>query len=46
MILGFDEFMNLVLDEAAEVHKKKGEKYVGRVLLKGDNISLIMNSGR
>ena len=37
---GFDEYMNLVLDEATEVHKK-GEKKLGRIMLKGDSITLI-----
>lgn len=41
-ILGFDEFMNLVLDESEEVVKKTGSRVkLGRILLKGDNISLI-----
>ena len=39
---GFDEYMNLVLDEAAEVHMKKNtEKKLGRIMLKGDSITLI-----
>lgn len=34
--------MNLVLDDAHEVNVKKGtRKSVGRILLKGDNITLI-----
>jgi len=34
--------MNLVLDEAEEVHVKKGTKsFIGRIMLKGDNITLI-----
>ncbi|KAL5009664.1 hypothetical protein ScPMuIL_011969 [Solemya velum] len=41
-IVGFDEYMNLVLDEAEEVHlKAKTRKTLGRILLKGDNITLI-----
>ena len=44
-IIGFDEYMNLVLDEAAEVHlKRKTMKKVGRIMLKGDNISLIQSA--
>ncbi|GJY77744.1 small nuclear ribonucleoprotein E-like protein [Tanacetum coccineum] len=44
-IIGFDEYMNLVLDEAEEVSiKKKTRKPLGRILLKGDNITLMMNS--
>jgi len=41
-IIGFDEYMNLVLDEAEEVNtKSKQRKPIGRILLKGDNITLI-----
>ncbi len=41
-ILGFDEFMNLVLDEAEEIRMKAGTRRpVGRIMLKGDNISVI-----
>ena len=33
--LGFDEYMNLVLDNASEVHmKRKTEKKLGRIMLK------------
>ncbi|PSN69196.1 small nuclear ribonucleo protein E [Corynespora cassiicola Philippines] len=43
---GFDEFMNLVLDDAFEVTLKtkdtpESRRKVGQILLKGDNISLI-----
>lgn len=42
---GFDEFMNLVLDDAVEVNvKKETRQPLGRILLKGDTISLIMNT--
>ncbi|CAF1406636.1 unnamed protein product [Rotaria sp. Silwood1] len=41
-IIGFDEYMNLVLDDADEILLKKNtRKKIGRILLKGDNISLI-----
>lgn len=41
-IIGFDEYMNLVLDEAEEVSvKRKTRKPLGRILLKGDNITLM-----
>lgn len=42
-IIGFDEFMNVVMDEAAEVFVKesKPRRELGRILLKGDNITLI-----
>lgn len=39
---GFDEYMNLVLDEAEEVSAKRNtRKPLGRILLKGDNITLM-----
>lgn len=42
-IIGFDEYMNLVLDDAEEVLlKKKSRNPLGRILLKGDNITLLM----
>ena len=35
-IIGFDEYMNLVLDDAEEVHiKKNTRRRVGKILLKG-----------
>ncbi|KAI6204808.1 putative small nuclear ribonucleoprotein E [Aphelenchoides besseyi] len=41
-IIGFDEYMNVVIDEAEEVHMKvDNRKKLGRILLKGDNITLI-----
>ncbi|XP_076062058.1 small ribonucleoprotein particle protein SmE isoform X1 [Oratosquilla oratoria] len=44
-IIGFDEYMNVMLDQAEEVHMKKGaRKNIGRILLKGDNITLIQNT--
>ena len=73
-VIGFDEFMNLVLDNAEEVHltnpknRKKDEvrkeesrvklgsqeaiklkrilktSFTGRILLKGDNITLLMKA--
>ena len=49
-IIGFDEYMNCVLDDAEEVYTKKNQPDVppkrtklGRLMLKGDNISLICN---
>lgn len=39
---GFDEYMNLVLDEAEELSvKRQTRKQLGRILLKGDNITLM-----
>ncbi|KAL7678354.1 hypothetical protein ACOME3_004582 [Neoechinorhynchus agilis] len=44
-IVGFDEYMNLVLDDSEEIHlKKKYRKKLGRILLKGDNVTLIQLS--
>lgn len=41
-IRGFDEFMNVVVDDAVEVSTNDGSKEsLGRILLKGDNITLI-----
>ncbi|RSH79216.1 mRNA splicing protein sme1 [Apiotrichum porosum] len=48
-IIGFDEFMNVVLDEAEEVYdcsakpgkEVKPRRSLGRILLKGDNITLV-----
>mmetsp|Transcript_7575 Transcript_7575/g.32031 ORF Transcript_7575/g.32031 Transcript_7575/m.32031 type:complete len:87 (+) Transcript_7575:90-350(+) len=43
VIIGFDEYMNLVLDKAAEINQKdKSRKELGRMMLKGENITLIM----
>ena len=42
-MVGFDEYMNIVLDDAFELDlKKKTRKALGRLLLKGDNVSVIM----
>nr|CCA16294.1 small nuclear ribonucleoprotein homolog putative [Albugo laibachii Nc14] len=43
-IMGFDEYMNIVLDEAEEVDVKKAKRApLGRILLKGDTITLMMS---
>lgn len=44
-IVGFDEYMNLVLDDAEEYNVKNmnKRKTLGRIMLKGDNITLIQN---
>lgn len=42
VLQGFDEYMNVVLDDAIEVDVKRGgRKNLGRILLKGDNITLV-----
>jgi small nuclear ribonucleoprotein E len=45
-MLGFDEFMNIVLDNAEEVPQKEGEprRKVGRIMLKGENICLMQQA--
>uniref|UniRef100_A0A0K8RK16 Small nuclear ribonucleoprotein E n=1 Tax=Ixodes ricinus TaxID=34613 RepID=A0A0K8RK16_IXORI len=44
-IIGFGEYMNLVLDDAEEIYTKtKQRKQVGRILLKGENITLIVST--
>lgn len=42
LLIGFDEYMNLVLDDACEYYVKSNlKKAVGRILLKGENITVI-----
>eukprot|EP00537_Pseudo-nitzschia_pungens_P012712 CAMPEP_0172394512 /NCGR_PEP_ID=MMETSP1061-20121228/15546_1 /TAXON_ID=37318 /ORGANISM="Pseudo-nitzschia pungens, Strain cf. pungens" /LENGTH=89 /DNA_ID=CAMNT_0013125903 /DNA_START=94 /DNA_END=363 /DNA_ORIENTATION=+ len=41
-IIGFDEYMNMTLDDAVEIGKTRIE--VGRILLKGDAITLIQEA--
>ncbi|XP_056642155.1 probable small nuclear ribonucleoprotein E [Diorhabda carinulata] len=44
-IIGFDEYMNLVLDDAEEVHMKtKNRRQLGKLMLKGDNITVIQDT--
>ncbi|XP_035575439.1 small nuclear ribonucleoprotein E-like [Canis lupus dingo] len=41
-IIGFVEYMDLVLDDAKEFHSKtKSRKQLGWIMLKGDNITLL-----
>uniref|UniRef100_L2FI12 Small nuclear ribonucleoprotein E n=1 Tax=Colletotrichum fructicola (strain Nara gc5) TaxID=1213859 RepID=L2FI12_COLFN len=48
-IRGFDEFMNLVIDDAVEVKQvtktnpEESRRPLGQILLKGDNVSLIQS---
>jgi small nuclear ribonucleoprotein E len=51
-IIGFDEYMNCVLEDADEIYLKKNapesaatRRKLGKIMLKGDNISLICNVG-
>ena len=42
-LVGFDEYMNLVLDHAEEVDaKKKTKRKVGRLLLRGDCVTALV----
>ncbi|KAI0406768.1 small nuclear ribonucleoprotein E [Xylaria palmicola] len=49
-IRGFDEFMNLVVDDAVEVKQvsktnpEEKRRELGQILLKGDNVSLIQEA--
>lgn len=42
---GFDEYMNIVLDETDELDmKRKTKTPLGRILLKGDNVTCLMQA--
>ncbi|GKY97663.1 hypothetical protein MPSEU_000724600 [Mayamaea pseudoterrestris] len=44
-IIGFDEYMNFVLDDAVEIDTRKSQRLsVGRILLKGDAITMIQEA--
>ena len=44
-IRGFDEYMNLVMEDAYEVNTKSGErKKIGKIMLKGETISVIQRA--
>jgi len=44
IIIGFDEYMNLVLDDTTS-HESSGDvTSLGRILLKGENITWIANA--
>lgn len=44
-IIGFDEYMNMTLDDAVECDMKTGKREnVGRILLKGDAITLLQDA--
>lgn len=44
-IRGFDEFMNIVVEDAVEVNSNNDhQRKLGRLLLKGENITLISSS--
>ena len=41
VIVGFDEFMNLVLEDACEILTDLSEKKIGKILIRGDSILMI-----
>jgi small nuclear ribonucleoprotein E len=44
---GFDEYINLTIDRCEEVYTKDNKRRaVGRVLLKGENVSLFVSLGQ
>jgi small nuclear ribonucleoprotein E len=44
-IIGFDEYMNMVLEDAVEIDSKKNKRVeVGRILLKGDSITMLQEA--
>ncbi|MCH0629947.1 hypothetical protein JNB11_08255 [Kocuria palustris] len=40
-VKGFDEYMNLVLEDAREITNDGKKENLGQILLKGDSISMI-----
>lgn len=48
-IIGFDEYMNIVLSDGIEIVSKKNQpdqetkRKIGRIMLKGENIAMICN---
>ena len=45
IILGFDEYMNLVLEDAVEICVKRNTRRpLGTIMVKGDNLALIRNA--
>jgi len=44
-IIGFDEYMNMTLDHTVECDSKTGKRTeIGRILLKGDSITLMQDA--
>lgn len=45
-LLGYDEFMNVVLGDATEINMKKKEStQLGKILLRSDNVGVIFAIG-
>mmetsp|Transcript_40363 Transcript_40363/g.49173 ORF Transcript_40363/g.49173 Transcript_40363/m.49173 type:complete len:97 (-) Transcript_40363:271-561(-) len=46
-IIGFDEYMNITLDDTVEIDTKNGKRSdIGRILLKGDCVTLLQEAPR
>jgi len=43
-IIGFDEYMNMTLEDAVEIYGNNKRVEVGRILLKGDSITLLQEA--
>lgn len=44
-IVGFDEYMNVVLEDACEIDTKtNSKKPLGKIMLKGENITLVQKA--
>ncbi len=44
-LIGFDEFMNLVIDNAYEIDSFEQKKFIGRLMVKADCIITICEFG-
>lgn len=43
-VIGFDEYVHLVLDDAEETHSKtKSMKQLGQIILKGEAVTLLQS---
>jgi len=41
ILLGFDQHMNLLLDQSEEVHSEGDSKSLGQIVIRGDNVVMI-----
>ncbi len=40
-LLGFDQHMNLLLDQSEEIHSEGDSKSLGTIVIRGDNVVMI-----
>ena len=40
-LLGFDQHMNLLLDQSEEIHSEGDSKSLGTIVVRGDNVVMI-----